>query len=267
MIRNRKVSENNNRRPPRVALSKEFKRRMRRVEPLRDDLRPYLEETNLGLFIRHPFCNSPVLDLDRCFVIHDQIDRRAAKADACFEAHDYEGYLDCVERSMQPEWFAKDAEQYTDPQYWRLLRGTYMGQRFTHHNRDLFDELFRAERPGKEHLMTGEERGVLAELPDVLTVYRGFGDDDYTDGFAWTLHRPAAIWYAHWDRQADWPRVLVGKVRKQDVWAYLSGGDVLLPPEAVRRPKVKDVSGITQARVAWDEYVPEFNVNRYIRND
>lgn len=50
-------------------------------EPLRPELQPYLEKTKYGWFIRHPFCNEPVHDLERCALIHDIIDRRTAKAD------------------------------------------------------------------------------------------------------------------------------------------------------------------------------------------
>lgn len=264
------MSSEDKKRSSGIASWKEIQKTMRRVEPLREELHSYIEKTPNGQFIRHPFCNDYVLDLRRCALIHQQIDRRMAEADACFEAADYEGYLRCIDITFQPEYLAKDAWLFGDAQYWKLLGMAYSNQKHTVYYRELFDELFRADRPEREYLMDDEERQMFLRLPDMITVYRGYSADEYESGIAWTLQKEQAIWYAHRDRSDDpneMPRVIYGKVRKQDVWAYLSGGDVLLPPEAVRRPKVKDVSGVTQARVAWDEYVPEFDVNRYIRND
>lgn len=256
------------RRKPKVISKSEpsrWKRLRTKHEPLRQDLRHYLDKTPRGLFIRHPFCNEPVLDLERCATIHEQIDRRSAQADACFEAGDYEGYLKCIDRTLQPEYLAKDAWLFTDAQYWTLLGMAYGGQKFTIHYRDLFDDLFRAERPGREHLMTDEERAILARLPKRVRVYRGYsGDDLYADGIAWTLDRQQAIWYANWHRSDDDPMIASGTVSRADIWAYFDGGDILLPPEAVKNRR--DVRAYDEsARVAWREFVPEFDVEKYVR--
>jgi hypothetical protein len=223
--------------PPFDDVTNEYEERLARVEPLRKDLHEYLEKTRSGAyFIRHPFCNEMIHDLKRCAIIHDTIDTRTAKADALFEAHDYEGYINCIEVYSQPEWFAKDAHLLPDDRYWPLLSRIYQTQKYTHYYRDLFDCLFRADRPGRENLMEPEEREVLAKLPDVLTVYRGYSDDDeegYAEGISWTLDRRQAVLRANWMHNHEYPRVITGKVRKEDVWAYFNGGDLLLPPEAV----------------------------------
>jgi hypothetical protein len=239
-----------------------------RYEPLRPELYPYLEETPFGYFIRHPFCNDMVHDLDRCALIHRTIDQRAAKADACFEAHDYEGYIGCIEIYSQLEWLAKDADLLPHDRYWILLGRIYWAQKFTHYSREAIDKLFRADRPGRENLMTPGERDVLARLPDVLTVYRGYADDDwegFADGVAWTLDRRQAVWYANWWRESDNPRVITGKVRKEDVWAYGDGGDLLLPPEKVFEKRDRR-TWCEKARVAWNDYIKKpFDVEDYIR--
>jgi hypothetical protein len=230
---------------------------LERYEPLRPELYEHLEETDVGYFIRHPFCNDRICDLDRCALIHQIIDQRAAKADACFEAHDYEGYISCIEIYSQAEWLAKDADLLPDDRYWSLLGQIYWCQKYTHYNRDLFDDLFRADRPGREHLMDAEEREVFARLPDVLTVYRGYSDDDdegYAEGIAWTLDRRGAVWYANWVRKHDCPRVITGKVRKQDAWAYGKGGDLLLPPEAVIDKRDR-AAWNEKARQAWSGFI------------
>lgn len=228
-----------------------------RHEPLREELHRYLEETRFGYFIRHPFCNDMIPDLDHCALIHDTIDSRAAKADACFEAHDYEGYIDCIEIYSQAEWFAKDADLLPDDRYWPMLSGIYQAQKYTHYSRDLFDRLFRSNRPGRKNIMTPEQREILAKLPDVLKVFRGYSDDDdegYAEGISWTLDRRVAVWHANRNHEHDYPRVITGKVRKEHIWAYFDEGDLLLPPEAVS-DKSDRAAWSDKARQGWGQFI------------
>jgi len=237
-------------------------------EPLRKELHGYLEKTEFGYFIRHPFCNDMVLDLEHCALTHQRIDKREARADACFENQDWEGYLACIEVCFQHEWFAKDAHLLPDEKYWKLLSGIYQRQKITFDRRELFNGLFRSDRPGRENLMEPEEREVLARLPDVLTVYRGYSDDDgegYANGIAWTLDRRQAVWCANQNRESDDPRVITGQVRKQDVWAYFNGGDILLPPEKVYAKEDRR-AWCEKARGSWCDYIkPRFDVENLIR--
>lgn len=235
-----------------------------RHEPLRQELYEYLDRTPVDLFIRHPFCNDSIHDIDRCSAIHARIDRQTAKANACFEAGDYEGYLRCVDVTFQPDFLNKDAWLFGNAQYWNLLRTAYDNQKHTVCHRKTFETLFADGRPSREQLMTPEERNALARLPDVFTVYRGFGDEEYADGIAWTLHRPTALWYAH--RDSGYPTVRVGRIRKVDVYAYCDGGDILLPPQAVLSCWRDDVSHVEKARASWDEFVPTFDLDAYLEN-
>jgi hypothetical protein len=248
---------------------KKNRRLRRRFEPLREELRPYLEEYKDEFYIRHPFCNDSVHDLDHCALIHRTIDRRTARADACFEAHDYEGYIRCVEIFSQPEWLAKDAELLPDNNYWLLLRGVYENQKYTHYSREVFDKLFRRDRPGRENLMTPEERDVLARLPDVLTVYRGYSDDDgdgYADGISWTLDRRYAVVHANSNLDHAYPRVITGRVRKEDVWAYVGDGNLLMPNEAVYNRRGR-AAWSDKARQGWSRFIKKpFDVRRLFKN-
>lgn len=238
-----------------------------RFEPLRPELLEYLDPCTNSPWIRHPFCNQPIYDMNRCALIHETIDERTAKADACFEAQDWEGYINCIEKYSQAEWLAKDAHLLPDDRYWALLGRIYEGQRCPWRKWDLYHELFRVDRPGRENLMTREEQSILARLPDTLKVYRGYTDDDsegYADGIAWTLHRRTAVWYANRHREAEYPRLISGMVRKRDVWAYMGEGDLLLPPEAVYNRRDK-YAWNEKARAAWGDYIrTPFDIRRLL---
>ena len=238
-----------------------------RYEPLREELREYVEVCEGLRFLRHPFCNVGIGDLNRCGWIHDSLDQRVAKYDECFEAHDYEGCLKCIDICFQPEWLEKDAEFLPDYRYWPLLRIAYENQKFTLHDRERFERMFRSKRPGRELLMSEQERAVLARLPDRLHVYRGYsGEEMYGEGVAWTLDERQARWYANWQRTDDNPMLASGMIFKDRVWAYLDGGDILLPSEKVRMRR--DVAAFDDAaRKPWDEVMnPEFDVTSLLRS-
>ena len=251
----------------------EFEEKTNRIEPLRKDLKRYLcFHENLWV-IHHPFCNQLILDLERCALIHERIDELTAKADACFEAHDYEGYIYSLARVFRPEWLAKDAHLIPDDRYWTILSRIYWRLQFTYSNFDLFHQLFRADRPGRENLMEPDERDVLARLPDVLTVYRGYASEDddeqdFADGIAWTLDRRRAVWFANRHREPEIAhRLITGKVLKKDVWGYFDGRDLLLPAEKVFDTKNRQAYD----KKAWccgDDYFKSkkpFNVEDYIK--
>jgi hypothetical protein len=236
-----------------------------RYEPLRPELREYVEVSAGMRFLRNPFCNVGIGDLNKCAWIHESYDQRVAKYNEYFEAHDYEGCLSCIDICFQPEWLEKDAEFLPDDRFWPLLRTVYQNQKFTLHDRDRFERLFRSRRPGRELLMSEQERAILARLPERLCVYRGYsGDELYGDGVAWTLDERQARWYANYMWADDDPTLASGMIFKDRVWAYLDGGDILLPSRAVKMRR--DVTAFDEdARKPWDEVVnPEFDVTRLL---
>jgi hypothetical protein len=240
---------------------------LERYEPLRPELHSYLEQTRFGFFIRHTFCNTSVVDLDRCALIHHTIDEQTAKADACFESQDWEGYIGCVEIYRQPEWLAKDADLLPDDRYWDLLGRVYQSQKFTHYSRDVFDKCFRSQRPGRENLMEPGERALLARLPEQFTVYRGFWDEEgFEDGNAWTLDSRAAVWYANWcwtEECAD-PAIVRGVVKREDILAFWDNETVIVPRGTVKPLKFRRAR-CKKARVRWNEYVaPPFDIEAFL---
>lgn len=230
-------------------------------EPLREELRGCVEDRGGMKFLRHRFCNESIVDLDRCRALHECYDRRVAEYDRCFEAHDYEGCLNCVDIYFQPEWLSKDVDFLPHDRYWLLLRRVYENQLVTIGYRELFEQLFRARRPGRELLMTEKERGILARLPERLNVFRGYSNGcEYADGVAWTLDERQARWYANHMGADDEPMLASGVIFKHRVWAYLDGGDILLPSEAVKMRRDEDALDENYRR-GWGEVMnPPFDV-------
>ena len=240
---------------------------LERYEPLRPELHSYLERSRFGSFIRHPFCNTLVSNMEQCALIHHTIDERTAQADACFEAQDWEGYIGCIEIYSQPEWLAKDADLLPDDRYWNLLSGVYQSQKFTHYSRDVFDKCFRSQRPGRENLMEPGERALLARLPEQFTVYRGFWDEEgFEDGNAWTLDRRAAVWYANWcwNNEHEPPTIAQGMVTREDIVAFWNNDTVIVPRGTVHPVKFRRARS-KKARVGWNDYInPAFDIEAFL---
>ena len=238
-----------------------------RYEPLRAELHECLKETRFGYFIQHRFCNMPVPDLERCALIHHTIDERIAEADACFEVGDWAGWIRSHEIYSQPEWFAKDAHAIPDDQYWGLLAEIHQQQKYTYYYRDIFDECFRSRRPGRENLMEPGERALLARLPEQLTVYRGFWDEEgFEDGNAWTLDRRAAVWYANWcwKNEHEPAAIAQGMVTREDIVAFWNNDTVIVPRGTVKPLKFRRAR-CKKARVRWNEYVaPPFDIEAFL---
>jgi hypothetical protein len=115
--------------------------------------------------------------------------------------------------------------------------------------------------------MNAAERKALAQLPTTLTVYRGYAYGPYGKGIAWTLHKPAAIWYAHaYKPTRESACVLVSRVDKDEVYAFCDGGNVLVNPRATKFQWAEDVAHLKDAWAAWNVYVPEFDLTAYLKS-
>lgn len=93
-----------------------------------------------------------------------------------------------------------------------------------------------------EWLLEDFELDALADLPDVITVYRGVGLENAKRGLSWTTDRAQAEWFARRNARSassfeDAEAVLItGTVKKQDVAAYFLGrgeSEVVALPENV----------------------------------
>lgn len=96
----------------------------------------------------------------------------------------------------------------------------------------------------RTYLMTADERTALVELPETLTVFRGFNRDGGERGFSWSLDRGTAEGFAL-DRPygpAYAAQVAIGRVAKARIIAYVNRygeSEVLTLPEAVSVQRIE----------------------------
>lgn len=236
---------------------------------LRKDLRQFLRQTEYGFYLHHPFYNGPLSVSQNLDELHHLIDERTAAGGEPWMHDDWDEALGRIHIHSQLEYFAAIAKFVPDARYWDVLSRVFQMQDILHPDVELLDRMFRSDRPGRENLMTECEQDVFKRLPGMLTVYRGYDGDRYwegaADGLSWTLDHRVAVWFGNWCRDSESPSVVTGRIRKSHVWAYLHGGDLILPPEKVTRRKVTSAFSEEARRVCMSEFsTPAFNVENII---
>jgi len=124
--------------------------------------------------------------------------------------------------------------------YWpvvgALWTDTESPGKYSEHWREVFAaEFLDREGPGRTAMMSLEELAALVELPDEVTVYRGFDREGGAEGFSWTLDRERAGWFAR-RFPGDAPSVATGTVARNDIIAVFFGreeAEVVALPEDV----------------------------------
>ena len=223
---------------------------MQKEEPLRDELRPYLEKTNsvFGTILKHPFYVGSVYP-QHAAMAHEAIATRQRLLDESIEAGQWGNALSLYEHQFLLEGFLELAENFDDATFWKLFGYTWRNQEEVWTNRKVFLTLFQAERPGREALMDEDEHESLRNLPDEFPVYRGF-QGRREKGISWTTDRDKAVWFANRFAMLDHlgePKLLTGVARKENVLAHFLGrgeSEIVIDPAKVNKKNV------TQAVVA-----------------
>jgi len=220
-------------------------------EPLRKKYMRYVIERHEGPpMLAHPFCRQLAFDLDRCALIHREIDELSAMAAEFLQQGQWEDFIVCHTPPHRIAAFRKllrtHAAKLSDEEYWRNLRMIYEEAANPSAHWVTFRQLFRSRRKKREHLMNPRERDMLRRLPDSLTVYRGYARFG-GEGMSWTLDRRVADWFAHRDSGRGEPRVITGEVRRDDVLALITTtneAELLVPDGSVTQqvhgPAVED---------------------------
>lgn len=113
------------------------------------------------------------------------------------DAGEWERYLDLHGSHECFDAFLGIEQELLGEEYWRLLAKVWVMADVVFPDLPQWRKLFAdSEREGRECLMTEAERAGLAALPDIVEVYRGFGNPGGADGIAWTLDRERAAFFA-----------------------------------------------------------------------
>jgi len=149
-------------------------------------------------------------------------------------AGDWVGYIYTHPEPLHLECFWGIRHRLTDKEYWRLLGKVWDGIELPGVNRAAWLYLFTSPRPGREHLMSAEERARLDGFPDRVQIYRG-APPQYARGLSWTTSPEIAQWFARRFNRGGLLHMTT--VPKAKIIGYLTGREefeVIIDPRRIR---------------------------------
>jgi hypothetical protein len=216
-----------------------FRRTVREGVELLPELERCVVQTASGMtFIMHRLFHQPFIPGTEQGV-NDSFRRKRAVVERELKAENWTRYLLHIEKPYRVEAFYEIADDIGDAERWWEIAGwIWTDTENCHQNVLYWRELFEHAPPGDP--MDADDREVFDRLPDEIVVYRGTNAEDKMGaGMSWTISKKKAEWFAQRLYMADrctQPRVLTGRVLKEDVIGYLNSrgeDEIIALPENV----------------------------------
>ena len=194
--------------------------------------------------LKHPLVFSVPYFPQMNHVFNRQLQAKKERLHQAERDQDWMMVLLLHERPYRVEAFLDIADQIgSDNEWWEAVRYLWEDTENLH---EWGDDVVRTllSRPHPEMLMTQEEREIVDQLPDELTVYRGYvkqGRRSNLKGWSWTLDKNKAIWFANrFITSSETPRLATATVKKEQILGYLAGrneSEIVVDPELLNITK------------------------------
>lgn len=146
-------------------------------------------------------------------------------------------------RNPEKRTFFKYINSYlSEEDYANLWREIWQSTEFPHFdiNVGVPEMLDFFKKSNKNYLMSNEEHEKYKELPDEVTVYRGYFEDSYYDAISWTLNPLTAEKFA--TRFSDYGNIYKAVIEKKYIIALFEYEDEVI----VDYKYLKDIESIKQ---------------------
>ena len=185
-----------------------------------------------GLFISHPYTNSPFIYLPKrkqlCNILED---KEAAKEyretilGMIDEADSLTKIVMLLNKPYLLYWFHITRQYMSEKDYAEMLKHIWTISE--NPNMDInvtTDECIEYfKKANKDYLMDEEEKEVYNNLPDIVTLYRGVSTGRNPYGLSFTPDKDKAIWFQNrFSNGENKGYLLTLKVRKSDCICYLN---------------------------------------------
>ena len=214
---------------------------------LHDDLKPYLTTTDFGMeCIHHPL----VVSIMHHEMLNDHTNKRyeylKEKVSKALQDGDYSTYVFLHERPYRLEALVDIMDlDHDSKDYWEMVSSVYIDSENIHQYFDDWLSILNFDSENKKYLMDDEEILSLESFDDELTVYRGYNGKGTRYGLSWTIDKNIAEFFAkRFVNSESNAKIAVGKVKKADVIAYLTGrneSEILVNPDKVTEITIKDL--------------------------
>ncbi len=186
--------------------------------PLHIELHRHIQDGGiLGQIIRHPLILSVPYHPMFNDLLNKSLEHRKQKLKESLEANDYARAIFLHERPFRLEAFMEYMFKLEHSEYWKTLIEIWIDSEAPGINKEVWLSLFNSDRPYRKQMMTKNERERLADMDDVITIYRGCLPK-YKDGISWTKSITKAKMFS--TRFFQKGKVFTATCNKSDVIAY-----------------------------------------------
>lgn len=225
-------------------MNETFEDLLNRKEELHPDLIPWLEKSSFGRSLKHPLIFDILYSPQMNAILNAGYKQKKKSCEEALEKGDFSYYIWLHERPYRMQTFFELAARIPDKEYWQLLGSIWSDSENLWQYQEMLPYLLNMKKDGKENIMDEEEKQLLANLPDEITIYRGH---QYINrlGYSWTLSYLKAKWFAQ-RFQKKRNNVSIGIINKKDVIALITGRGEF---EVICNHKnVKNIKNFTQEK-------------------
>ena len=200
----------------------------------------------LPIFVRHPFSSSGIIGLreaDGTIRMGNIMESKADKAqwrkqmtDIIDQCEDAMRVYHLVEKQYVLAFFKYAAQSLSQEDYAKMLADAWIRSENPNQDPNLSSRklLSMFQKADPHHLLDSEEQSKLAQLDDVVTVYRGVRSTSpgCVKALSWTLDRKTAEWFAN--RYGRQGQVYEAKIQKDHIHALFHGrgeSEVIVDPQ------------------------------------
>lgn len=206
-------------------------------EELVTELKSFVTSGPLGLALYHKLIHEPIYHEEMNSYYNQMFAQKKISIEKALKEENWslyvwlherpyrlEAFIECVPRIFELSMTVEEKrEKYKI--YWELLgdiwtdsENIWQFQKYWKHLLGNNEDLDRF-RPNKEYFMSEADRQVFKNLPEELTIYRGYHPGKNRNGFSYSLDKKKAEWFAtRFNKRGG--KVLTLKVKKSDVFAY-----------------------------------------------
>ena len=208
-----------------------------------DLLERIVDDPLAGRWLNHPLVYEASVPEDAELIarVNERLETKRVNVAKARAQQDWRSYIDLHELGHRFPALASIRFDVPDGEFTELFGELWIEHDGAlHAHRDFINWVLEDKRLAPEKLMTEGERAKLAELADVIEIYRGFSSDgtgNVERGPSWTRSKKQAKWFACRDPTLalgkKWPHLARGTVAKKHVTAYFARRDeeeiVVLP--------------------------------------
>ncbi len=192
-------------------------------EELNSELEQHIFDGRIGKMIHHPLVIEIMYDPASNKTLNQRFSYKKEMLDKAIKEENWEQFIFLHERPYRIDALEQVIWQEAEgnPDNWKLIHSVWTDSENIYENFDRWNDIWNADIVGRfENVMCDEERYILADLPEQITIYRGFTHVDAEQGMSWTIDRNKAVWFAKRFSQDKNPMIATGLIEKRKVLAY-----------------------------------------------